>query len=141
MLDASARWPAVRLGLAAGVLALALWGRRPVAATVLVLPEPATTAPATTAPRDPRVAPALLATLTADDVARGVQALAAGEGPGLAPAQAEALLPLAESGLQARREVDRLQARRRTARQALRQSGLDLLSAWSEPGLPPQDRP
>ena len=87
------------------------------------------------------MAPALLATLTADDVARGVQALAAGEGPGLAPAQAAAMLPLAESGLQARREVDRLQARRRTVRQALRQSGLDLLSARSEPGLPPQDRP
>ena len=137
MRDLSTAATIARLALSATVLGLVLVARRPVPVPVLALPQPMpsepSAAPALPGPRVP-LSSALAATLTADDVARGVAALAHGEGPGLSADQRARLLPLALEGLLARQEVDTLQARRRRTRQDLRASGLALLSALGAAG-------
>lgn len=135
---------ALRVVLALGVLALALAARRPAPVPVLVLPDApvasADASPVAGAPPDGASAATLLPTMTTDDLARGVAALAAGGGPALSAEQRARLLPLAEQGLQARQEVDALSTARRAARERLRGSGLALLTAVDAAGLRPQVR-
>jgi hypothetical protein len=93
---------------------------------VLMLDEPAPAPP----PNDDVVLERLFATrMTPDDVARGVWALAQGQGPGLAEGQGAALLPTARRARDARHQVDGLRSRRRAERAALRESGLALAVA------------
>lgn len=133
MRDHSTPAAVARLALAATVLGLAVAARRPARVPVLTLPSPLP-APVAAPAGVAALSPALAATLTADDVARGVGALARGEGPGLSPEERARLLPFAEEGQRARREVDALQARRRQAREALRGSGLELVAALGAMG-------
>ncbi len=128
--------PAVlRLLLAGLALGLALWGRPSPRPPVLLLPE---SSPRAAARFDPRLEQSFQAQLTADDVARGVWALALGGGLGVE--QRRAMAPLARQGAQARQEVDRLRTQRRAHRAELRQAGMELSVALIERGWRPEER-
>jgi hypothetical protein len=121
----TASW--VRFALALGVLAAA-WGHaRGGTVSVLEVGAGAARAPA---PSDSRLEADFQGLLTADDVARGVQALERGDtgAPALTEAQRARLAPLVASGRDARKEVDRLRAERRAGRERLRDAGLALLA-------------
>ena len=125
---------AVGQALLAGVLLALALGRGPRAESpVLVLPPPSQV--------DPRLEPQFQAQLTADDVARGIQALAQGQGPGLRPEQLAQLQAPAQVGLEARIEVDRLRQGQRRARAALRDSALALAEALLDRGWTPGQAP
>ena len=113
-------WPLGRLALGLVVLvdlalAVALVGPRSGGRTVFVdaaLPAPTWAAP------EPLVGvdPAVLARLTADDVARGVWALAAGpDGPPLSPEQRATLAPSFDRARTHRDRVSALRTERRAA--------------------------
>jgi hypothetical protein len=51
--------------------------------------------------------------LTADDVVRGLSALAAGQGPGLSAEQAKTLGPLVQQGVVQRSQLEELREQRR----------------------------
>lgn len=117
------RW--AQLGLALALVQLL--AMRPNRAPVLVLPSSAPPAAAPVPGLDARFA----GTMTPDDVARGILALAARppEEGGLRPEQREALGPQVAAAAAARAEVDRLRAARRLARDRVRAAGLELLAA------------
>lgn len=56
---------------------------------------------------------AFTGSLTADDVVRGLSALAAGQGPGLSAEQAKVLGPLVQQGAVQRRQLEELREQRR----------------------------
>lgn len=122
----------LRLLLAGLGLGLALWTGPSLRPPVLVLSDTRARAPA---PFDPRLERTFQATLTADDVARGVWALALGGG--LSVEQRQSMAPLAREGAQAREAVDRLRAQRRTHRADLSQAGMELSVALFEAGWRP----
>lgn len=56
---------------------------------------------------------AFTGSLTADDVVRGLAALAAGQGPGLSAEQAQTLGPLVQQGVVQRRQLEELREQHR----------------------------
>ena len=75
--------------------------------------------------------------MTPDDVARGLWALARGEGPGLSPEEAQVALPLAREAASARARVDTLRTERRRRRAALRAASGTLAAALVDAGWTP----
>ena len=127
--------------LALAVACLTLTGlrelRRPSPLPVVVLDD--TPARPHTAPLElAQLEPNFAARMTPDDVARGMWALAQGEGPGLTDAQAAHALPQAQAAHAARQDVDRLRGDRRAARARLRSTGAAMARALAEAGVAPK---